>query len=427
VILEVIAGPDAGQRLEYEQHDTLLVGRGSLAKLRLTKDPHFSRNHFLLEVNPPDVLVRDLGSRNGTFVNGRKVQQCRLQPGDVISGGQTQVRFTLLGEQDDIATADLLAPAEPGSAERSTYLPAAPSHPVPSTKTPAERGAGTAPRAALLALPGYDIARKLGQGGMGMVYLARRQATGEMVAIKIVVPESAADDRAVNLFFREVRILSQLHHPNIVEFREMGLHLGQVFFVMEYVETIDWTVLTQGLPLAERVRMACAVFCQVLEGLQHAHQRGFVHRDVKPNNILLARGPEQDLPQAKLADFGLAKSYESAGLSGMTHEGQVLGTVPYMAPEQVVSARAARPAVDIYAAAASLYNLISGKYPYDFPCGCEPLLIVLEAPVVPLRQRCSEVPDGLDEVVSKALARDPPDRFSTADALRQALLPYAGC
>ena len=82
--------------------------------------------------------------------------------------------------------------------------------------------------------------------------------------------------------------------------------------------------------------------------------------------------------------------------------------------------------MDVYAAAASLYNLISGKYPYNFPGGCEPLLVVLEAPVVPLRQRCPDVPDGLDEVVSKALARDPPDRFPTAEALRRALLPYAG-
>ena len=287
VVLEVIAGPHAGQCLEYEQHDTLLVGRGSLAKLRLAKDPHFSRNHFLLEVNPPDVLVRDLGSRNGTFVNGRKVQQCRLQRGDVLSGGQTQVRFTLLGEQDDIVTTDLPAPA--GPAECSTLPPATPARPLDNSSTPVAHGAGTGPRAALLALPGFDVVRKLGQGGMGIVHLARRQANGELVAIKVVVPESAANDRAVNLFFREVRILSQLQHPHIVDFREMGLHLGQVFFVMEYVETIDWTVLTQGLPAAERVRMACAVFCQMLEGLYHAHQRGFVHRDVKPSNILLAR------------------------------------------------------------------------------------------------------------------------------------------
>jgi serine/threonine-protein kinase len=90
VILEVIEGPHAGQRLEFDRHDTILVGRGSAAQLRLVSDPHFSRHHFLLEVNPPDVLIRDLGSRNGTLVNGQKVSQCRLKAGDVIGGGLTR-------------------------------------------------------------------------------------------------------------------------------------------------------------------------------------------------------------------------------------------------------------------------------------------------------------------------------------------------
>src|SRR5438445_9751198 len=102
VVLEVVAGPHTGQRVEYDRHDTLLVGRGSAAQLRLVNDPHFSRHHFLLEVNPPALLVRDLGSRNGTFVNGRKVSTCRLKPGDVISGGLTRIRFTLLDEADAI-------------------------------------------------------------------------------------------------------------------------------------------------------------------------------------------------------------------------------------------------------------------------------------------------------------------------------------
>jgi serine/threonine-protein kinase len=420
VIVEVVEGPHAGQRLEFDRHDTVLVGRGSAAQLRLAKDPHFSRNHLLLEINPPDVLVRDLGSRNGTLVNGAKVTQCRLKPGDVVSGGQTRMRVTVIDAQDEIVTADF-AP-EP-AVMPETLMPTA----TPKQSEPADSSLAihAAPTSALLKLPGYDIVRKLGQGGMGIVYLALHQATREQVAVKIVVPESTSNQRAMNLFLREARVLSQLNHPHIVRFREMALHLGQAFFVMEYVDAIDWKILTANRPTAVRVRMACAVLCQVLEGLEYAHQLGIVHRDLKPNNILLARGDAGEQFTAKLADFGLAKNYENAGLSGMTHEGMQLGTIPFMAPEQVVSARDARPAVDIYAAGATLYNLLCGAYPYDFPSGAEPLLVVLEAPMVPLARRCPELPASLTNVVARALAKKPKERFPTAEALRQALLPFA--
>jgi len=217
----------------------------------------------------------------------------------------------------------------------------------------------------------------------------------------------------------------------------MGMHLGQAFFVMEYVETVEWKSQVAKCPAAERIRIACDLVCQVLGGLQYAHDLGIVHRDLKPANLLLhkdklpaGRAGARTLDAreslgAKLADFGLAKNYENAGLSGMTHEGQQLGTIPFMAPEQVVSARDARPSVDIYSAGATLYNLVSGAYPYDFPRGAEPLIVVLEEPVVPLQERCAEAPARLAEVVARALAKKPKDRYSSADALRMALLPYA--
>ena len=395
VILEVVDGPHRGDRLEFDRHATLLVGRGSRAQLRLVDDPHFSRNHFLLEVNPPRVLLRDLGSRNGTFVNGHPVKQCHVNPGDVISGGRTRIRFTLADALDDVATVDV--------------------PPLEVTGPPAAEATGPV-------IPGYEVQRELGRGGMGVVYLARVQGGDERVALKVIIPEAAVNDRAVSLFFREARVLSKLNHPRIVRFRETGLHLGQLYLAMEYVETVDLKALVAGASAAARVRLCAGLLCQALEGLHHAHELGFVHRDVKPGNLLV--GGRAEAPQVKVADFGLAKSYEGAGLSGMTHEGQGLGTVVYMAPEQIVSARDARPAVDVYAAGATLYHLLSGAYPYDFPKGRDPLLVVLEAPVVPLTQRCPWVPAGLDEAVHRALAREPGDRFPSAEALRQALAPF---
>jgi serine/threonine-protein kinase len=395
VHLEVIAGPHRGTRLEFDRHETVLVGRGSRARLWLVNDPHFSRSHFLLEVNPPRALLRDLGSRNGTLVNDQRVRQCDLNPGDVISGGQTRIRFTATDAADAVDTAGPVSFAAP----------------APRIEGPA------AP-----AIPGYKTVRKLGQGGMGAVYQARHLASGEPVALKVIIPEAAASERMVNRFLREARVLSRLDHPRIVRFREMGVHLGQLYIAMEYVETAALGEVLAGKSSTFRLRLCTALVDHALEGLHHAHGQGFVHRDVKPGNLLIERnGPRV---RVKVADFGLAKNYEDAGLSGMTRQGEGLGTVCFMAPEQVAGARDARPAVDVYGAAATLYHMLSGAYPYEFPRGHDPFLVVLEAPVVPLTRRCPGVPAALADVVHRALTREPEERWPTAEALRQALLPF---
>src|SRR5262249_44280745 len=159
----------------------------------------------------------------------------------------------------------------------------------------------------------------------------------------------------------------------------------------------------------------------VLEGLAYVHARGFVHRDIKPANILVS-GQGQKL-RAKLADFGLAKNFENAGLSAMTREGQLVGTLAFMPPEQVISARRAQPAGALYAVGATLYYLVSRHYPYDFGRGKDEVAVVLEDAPVPLGERCPGVPVGLAGVVQRCLARDPGERFATAEELRQALLP----
>jgi serine/threonine-protein kinase len=392
--LTVVKGPHRGQRLDADRHRTVLVGRGSLAELRLADDAHVSRHHCLLELNPPRCYLRDLGSRNGTYVNAEKITERFLQDGDMVAVGQTQLHFAVEGGRN----------------------------------TPTLAATGTAPAAprapaALLPVPGYDVVRLLGQGGMGAVYLARRQATGEQVALKVIVPESAANETTLRRFLREINVLSQLHHPRIVRLHDMGVAAGQVFFAMEYVEAVPLEDDLAARPAEERTRLACALVCQALEGLAHAHERSFVHRDIKPSNLLVSR--RGDDWQAKLGDFGLAKNFASAGLSGVTYEGQALGTYAFMAPEQVLDARQATPAVDIYAAGATLYRLIAGAYAHDFERKVDPLLVVLESPPVPLRGRCPAVSRALAEVVERALAHDPGQRFGTAEAMLQALLPHA--
>jgi serine/threonine-protein kinase len=389
VALEVIAGPHRGARFTFDRHETFLVGRAPAANLQLLDDPYFSRHHFLLEVNPPSCYLRDLGSCNGTLVNGRQVRDCHLQDGDVISGGRTQIRFAVHSGPEPEAVA---APA------------------------PLDR-------AAPQQVPGYEILKELGRGGMGVVYLARRHGTSTNCALKVVVPELAAREQVMQRFLREVNVLSRLDHPRIVRFQEMGTFGGQFYFAMDYVETVNLRGVLAAYPEPTRVAALCGLVCHVLEGLAYAHARGFVHRDVKPANVLVS-GPAPKL-RARLADFGLAKNFENAGFSAMTREGQVVGTLAFMPPEQVVNARGAQPAVDLYAAGATLYYLLGHRYPYDFGRGKDQLAVILEDPPVPLTRHCPALPAGLAEVVERCLAKDPRDRFATAEDLRQALLPYA--
>jgi serine/threonine-protein kinase len=409
VRLEVIAGRHRGIRLEFDRPASLLVGRGDDAGLQLLNDPFFSRHHLRLELDPPNCRLRDLGSSNGTLVNGLRVLDCFLSDGDVISGGETRIVYSRVIEPTSTQGGQTASPTSTVEHRAAT-----------NSALESER-AEVSP--AFLRPPGYDILRTIGEPGMGIVYHARRRWTGQDVALKVIAPESAANPAAQSRFLREVSVLSRLDHPRIVRFLEIGQVQGQFYFAMEYIPTTDLMALLGELDLASRVRLACALVCQALEGLDYAHALGFVHRDVKPSNLLVSR--QGSKVWAKVSDFGLAKSFEQAGFSGLTREDHVLGTIAFMAPEQALAARYARPSVDIYACGATLYYLLSGKVPHEFGEGRDRLMVIREDEPVPLECRCADLPVGLAEVVQRALAKEPPDRYPTAKALHRALRPFA--
>jgi serine/threonine-protein kinase len=409
--IEVVSGPHRGIRLDFDQRASLLVGRGDDTGLQLVDDPFFSRHHLRLEIDPPSCRLRDLQSSNGTWVNGQRVMDCFLSDGDVISGGQTRIVYSRVIEPTSTRGVGAVRPSPAVEHKALTTTPEGPET-LP-------QWAGVSP---LLRPPGYEILKTIGEHGMGIVYLARRRATGQEVALKVILPESAASPTAQSRFLREVSVLSRLDHPRIVRFHEIGQAQGQFYFAMEYVATIDLMALLGNLELAGRVSLACGLVCQALEGLEYAHSLGFVHRDVKPSNLLVSR--QGSKVWAKVADFGLAKSFEQAGFSALTREDQAVGTIAFMAPEQALAARFARPSVDIYAAGATLYYLLSGKVPHEFDEGRDRLVVIREDEPVPLERRCAGLPAGLAEVVHRALAKEPPGRFPTARALHRALRPF---
>jgi serine/threonine-protein kinase len=255
------------------------------------------------------------------------------------------------------------------------------------------------------------------------VYLAQHNATGRKVALKLIAPETAATRSAIERFLREMSVVSQLKHPNIVEFYEQGTSRGQFWFAMEFVDGMNLEALAQSEPGRYPIAQACRMASQVLKGLEHAHARGFVHRDIKPENILIGKTAAGLV--AKISDFGLAKSFRSIGLSGLTFSGEMRGTIPFMPPEQMLDFKKVLPSGDLYATAATLYFLVTGKYIYDeIQEGGDLIRTLLEEPPVPIRDRRADVPVALAAVFKRCLARDPEDRYPNATEMRRALRPF---
>jgi len=455
VRLVVTAGPHAGKEFAFDRHDTFLVGRHSDAHLQLSyDDPYFSRRHFLIEVNPPRVRVIDLGSRNGIFVNDQKVETAELKHGDEIKAGHTVFRVVVPSPDPDRQVTLDLPPevdadesrlvslmmrwmdradlGEEVSAEAicpptARHLLAELRGRIGEQKQMRQLMAGARDRKRPPdeppVIPGYQLGTELGRGGMGVVYRAVRAADGAAVAVKTITPAAGVSDKQVRRFVREARVLAELSHPHVVAHLDSGTAGGLVYLVMELVEGTDAArMVTKDGPLP--VRTAVRMACQMLAGLAHAHAGGFVHRDVKPANLLI--GDTGRSRVAKVADFGLARAYDECQLSGLTMQGEVGGTPAYMAPEQVTHFREVKPTADQYSAAATLYCLLTGKTPHDLPKEVSrQLAVIANAPPVPLRDRRADVPADLAAVVHRGLARDPAGRFPDVTAFRTALKAFA--
>jgi serine/threonine-protein kinase len=419
VELVVVEGPHAGKRYSFDRHDHFIVGRGVNSHFRLPKnDVFFSRHHFLIEVNPPLCRLLDLKSSNGTFVNGKRVTCCDLKDGDAIKGGDTVLQVSILAGEKVDTTRPIEAkptPEVPGPVASTPDTTLA--RPLARLPSP-----GDLAKAAKLQQPfaGYAIIEELGKGGMGVVYRAICERTQTLVALKVILPAPGAEERDLAIFLRESEILQAFTHPHIVPFRDMGQCRGKLFFVMDFVNGRDANHLLKeshgGIPVARGV----AIAKQMLAALGAAHDAGFVHRDVKPGNVLIEPRSGQDY--VWLADFGLAREYQSSRVSGLTRTGDFGGTIAFMAPEQITDFRNVGPAADQYSVAATLYYFLTGQPIYDFPADtAKQLLKILQEAPVPIESRRRDLPAGLAQAISKALAREPRERFASASAFSQAL------
>lgn len=441
ITLTITQGSLTGEEFIFDSRTTCLIGRHPDCNPQLPNDEAhrtISRYHCLLDINPPDIRVRDFGSKNGTFVNGTKIGQ--REPGQTPEEG-AKLTFPEydLKTNDQIQLGDTVFQVSiDGISEIEANQPplnvAAEDKKDPFENVQQLVQQADAGNSDLLSIRGYTILKKLGEGGFSIVFLARHSETGKEVALKVMKPAVATKPEMTERFLREIDNTQALNHPNIINLLNSGYYHGTFFFTLEYCDggTVEDLMKQKGgkLPIDE----AISIIMQVLDGLSYAHQAeipyvqlvdgsfsqgcGLVHRDLKPSNLFITHiNGDRTI---KIADYGLAKAFDQAGLSGQTMSGTQAGTPVFMPRQQVINFKYARPEVDIWATAACLYFMLTGAFPRNFRG--DPFLAVLKTSAVPIQQRDSAIPQQLAEVIDLALVDNPEIYFQDAASFQQALL-----
>jgi pSer/pThr/pTyr-binding forkhead associated (FHA) protein len=440
ITLTITQGKLSRKQYVFESRSTCIVGRNDDCNLQIADkvDMTISRYHCLLDINPPDIRVRDLGSLNGTFVNGKKIgQRQRQQP------AQEAVKLSFpeynLQDGDEIKLGDILFKI---SVQVEDQLNQIPDLPVPEENeqrnflTVAEKliKLSQSGHASLQSISGYSLTKSLGKGDFAEVFAAKDIQTKKSIALKIMLPAVANQKNGIEMFLRETENIKILQHPNIVQLLDYGFVENTFFFTMEYFPGGNVWDFMQRSGWRLPIDIAVDITLQVLDGLIYAHEveipyiksvdgimtkdKGLVHQNLKPNNIFISK--INDKIVVKIGDYGLSKAFDLAGLSGQTLTGTKMGTPAFMPRQQVLNFKDELPEIDIWATAACLYNMLTGYFPRNFTG--DPWLSVLQNSPVPILQRHHGIPQKLAKVIDLALQEKPQIYFQTAAEFKQALL-----
>ncbi|MTJ54448.1 FHA domain-containing protein [Anabaena sp. UHCC 0253] len=440
IILTITQGKLSGKQYIFESRSTCIIGRNDDCNLQIADkvDMTISRYHCLLDINPPDIRVRDLGSLNGTFVNGKKIGQRQreqpakeavklnfpeynLQDGDQIKLGDILFQIGVEVEAQLDKNPDL------SSEEKNTkpnFLKI-----VKNLLDLAKNG-----NPDLQSLSGYRLIKSLGKGGFGAVFLVQHIQSNRFFALKIMLPAVVSQEQAVKMFLKETENTKTLNHPHIIQLLDYGFAENVFFFIMEYCEDGNVWDLMQRSGWRLSVDIAVDITLQILDGLIYAHDvdlpyiklpdgslvksKGLIHQDIKPNNIFITENNDKIV--VKIGDYALSKAFDLAGLSGQTLTETKMGTPAFMPRQQVLNFQNALPEVDIWATAACLYNMLTGYFPRNFTG--DPWLSVLQNNPIPISQRDHHIPKKLAQVIDLALKEKPQIYFQTAAEFKEALL-----
>jgi pSer/pThr/pTyr-binding forkhead associated (FHA) protein len=396
--LVVIAGTDKGRTFTLNVGPDLMLGRSAQAQYQLN-DPRVSRNHCQVLLDGDKVSVRCNGGSGGTLVNGQKVQQHTLKPGDVLQVGDTQLRFQVGDMPLDVALAQ-------SAGAKKAAEPA--------------KAAGVENLSSLVGqtLAHYSINMVIGTGHSSVVFHATDTKDTRPVALKVLHPDFSTDEEEKQRFIRAIKTMLPLRHPNLITLYAAGKTGKHCWVAMEYVAGENLTQVIGRIGVAGMLdwKHAFRVAVHIGRALEYAHGEGIIHRNVTPTNILI----DATSKSAKLGDLMLAKALETTGPQ-ITRPGEIIGDVAYMSPERTRGSTDLDGRSDLYGLGATLYALLTGRPPFTGATLVEKITRIRQTePEKPTKLHMG-IPSAFEAVVLKLLAKEPSDRHQTATDLLKEL------
>lgn len=387
--LEVIVGPDKGRVFPVDNGQIIHIGRGSQTPTKLA-DPYVSRQHCRVEAADGMLKLFDLGSAAGTRVNGEKVHEAVLMPGDVIAVGNTQIRVEMVGFH-----------------EEATFRGTLPPHSVAVDDADVTRVADLAQLVGRR-FGGYRIEQLLAQGQTSFVFKAKEIAGDRPVALKVLLPHLAERSEIVERFLQSMHVIEKIKHPNLVEVYHADRSGPYCYMAMELVEGQSLKQIIDGIGMFGILdwRYALRVAVHVARALAFAKSQAILHRNIAPKNILIRQADKV----AKLGDMMLAKVFDSIDSQQVSIRGQLSADLAYSAPERNSADPRADSRTDLYELAATIYALLTGGPPC---AGANPLdtLHKIQNVVPPSTKSVQlSVPDAFDRLLLQTLAKRPEDR-----------------